>query len=103
MQKSGLRIFSLQTVSLGSYLLTTNPVQSLGNQAEAPSGGGTGVFEVFFFGRMPKKNRITLKRLTSRSYRAMIRAKETKAMIRYFGPMPIFQRMTNQPTQRIIV
>ena len=26
MQKSGLRIFSLQTVSLGSYLVTTNGV-----------------------------------------------------------------------------
>ena len=79
------------------------PVQSLDNQVAAPSGGGVGISKGFFFGRIPKKNRITLKRLTSRSYKAMIRAKETKAMVKYFSPMPIFQRMTNQPTQRIIV
>lgn len=86
-----------------TYLFTTYPVQSLNNQAEVLAGRGSGFFEGFFLDRMPKKNRITLKRLTSRSYRAMIRAKETKAMIRYFGPMPMFQRMTNQTTQRIIV
>ena len=85
------------------HLVTANPVQSLDNQAEVLAGRGSGIFEGFFFGRMPKKNRIPLKRLASRSYRAMIRAKETYAMIRYFGPMPIFQLMTNQPTQRIIV
>jgi hypothetical protein len=70
---------------------------------EVFSGIGAGVAEGFFFGRMPKRNRITLERLTIKSYRAIVKAKEITAMIRYFGPMPIFQGMTNQPTQRIIV
>jgi hypothetical protein len=70
---------------------------------EDPYVGRTSVFEVFFFGRVPKRNRTILERLTSRSYRAMIKVKESKAMIRNFGPMPMFQRMTNQPTHRIIV
>ena len=64
------------------------PVRSLDDQTAIPSGHATGVAAGFFFGRMPKKNRTTLKRLTSSSYRAMIRAKETAAMIRYFGKMP---------------
>ena len=62
-----------------------------------------GVAYGFFFSLMPNKNRTTLKGLTSSSYRIRISAKETTAMITNFGRMPIFQRITNQPTQRMIV
>jgi len=56
-----------------------------------------------FLGLMPKKNRTMFLCLTNSSYSAMTRAKETTLIIRYFGKMPRFQRMTNQPTVRIIV
>ena len=81
----------------------TNPVRPPEDQTEFFFGLEMGIFDGFFFGRIPKKKRNALNRLTSRSYNAMIRANETKAMIRYFGPIPMFQRITNQPTQRIIV
>jgi len=40
-----------------TYLVATHPVRSLDDQAEVPSGRGTGVADGFFFGRMPKKKR----------------------------------------------
>ncbi len=43
------------------------PVGLLEDYAGVSFRGGSGVFEGFFFGRMPKKNRITSKRLTSSS------------------------------------
>jgi hypothetical protein len=75
----------------------------LDDQAAVPSGRGARAAGGFFFGRMPKKNRTILKRLMSSSYKVTIRAKETTEMIRNFGTIPMFQGMTNQPTQRMTV
>ena len=88
---------------LDSLLVATNPVQSLDNQAEVPSERGTGITDGFLFGRMPKKKRTMLKGLTNSSYRIMIKGKETTAMIKSLNRMPMSQRITYQPTQRIIV
>jgi len=48
-----------------TYLIAIIPVRSLDNQADIPSGRGTRVADGFFFGRIPKKKRTMLKRLTN--------------------------------------
>ena len=57
----------IATGCAATYLIATNPVRSLDNQAEVSSGRGTGIADGFFFGRMPKKKRTMLKRLTNSS------------------------------------
>ncbi len=73
------------------------------NHVANPSGGAADCAAGFLFGRMPKRKRIKLKGLTSTSYKTIISIKEITAIIKYFDRMPIFQRITNQPTQRMIV
>ena len=48
-----------------THLIAIIPVGSLDNQADIPSGRSTGVADGFFFGRVPKKKRTMLKRLTN--------------------------------------
>jgi hypothetical protein len=67
---------------------------------EVPFSTWCGFEDSLNIGFMPKKNRTGLKRLTSSSYSAMISAKETPAMIKNFGSMPILNFITNQPTPK---
>ena len=88
--------------------LAMNPVainsdRSFDNQTANPSGVGSGCAAAFFFGRMPKRKRITLKGLTSISYKTIISIKEITAIIKYFDRIPVFQRITDKPTQRMMV